>query len=60
MPQGKVTAGWPVAQVWQRLLIISKARAKLSSREQPGFGIGCAFMGVVGISSRSWAPSTSS
>ena len=35
------------------LVIISSARPTISSRGAPGPGIGCDFIGVVGISSRS-------
>jgi len=53
MPQGTDIAGWCVMSNGAVLVIISNARAHTSSLLAPGAGNGVAFIGVVGIKSRS-------
>ena len=51
--QGTVMAGWPVTSKGAVLFSISSARAMVSSREQCLSGMRVAFIGMVGMSSRS-------
>ena len=60
IPQGTVMAGCPVTSKGHVFAIISSARATYSSRLAFGGGIGVAFIGVVGITSRSTCLNASS
>ena len=53
MPHGTLIAGWPVTSNGQVFGSISKARWHHSAQRRIGGGSGVAFIGSVGISSRS-------
>ena len=53
MPHGTLMDGWPVTSMGAVFGSISNARWMISMRGAPGLGIGVAFRGSVGISSRS-------